>query len=121
MTEISQIITTALENYVHTHVHYTCLLKHVSCVHACMQRYMYGDVRIIRGKVRGVREREWCRKKSKEMTVMSHVTEVDVHDPEHHGDGELDGEDGEEPLGGVHVSLHPLLDKVAVKTLHVLL
>ena len=92
-----------------------------------MQRYiymyMYGDVRIIRGRVRGSGgEREWCRKTSKEMTVMlSYVTEVDIHDPEHHGDGELDGEDGEKPLGGVHVSLHPLLHKVAVKTLHVLL
>ena len=53
--------------------------------------------------------------------MLSYVTEVDIHDPEHHGDGELDGEDGEKPLGGVHVSLHPLLDKVAVKTLHVLL
>ena len=53
--------------------------------------------------------------------MVPYMTEVDVHDPEDHGNGELDGEDGEEPLGGVHVSLYPLLYEVAVKTLHVLL
>ena len=55
------------------------------------------------------------------MVMLSYVAEVDVHDPEYHGDGELDGEDGEKPLGGVHVGLHPLLEEVAMKTLHILL
>ena len=51
----------------------------------------------------------------------THLAEVDVHDPEDHGDGELGGVDGEEPLGGVHVCLHPLLMEVPVEPLHVLL
>ena len=45
---------------------------------------------------------------------MTHLTEIDVHDSEDHGDGELGSVDGEEPLGRVHVSLHSLVLEVAM-------
>ena len=51
----------------------------------------------------------------------TYLAEEDVHDSKDHGDGELGGVDGEEPLGGVHVCLHSLVVEVAVESLHVLL
>lgn len=44
----------------------------------------------------------------------SHLTEVDIHDPKDHGDGELGSVNGEEPLGCIHVSLNSLINKVTM-------
>lgn len=44
----------------------------------------------------------------------SHLTEVDIHDSEDHGDGELGSVDGKKPLRGIHVCLYSLINKVTV-------
>ena len=46
--------------------------------------------------------------------VLPHLAQVDVYDPEDHGEGELGGVEGEEPLRGVHVGLDALLLEVQV-------
>ena len=40
-------------------------------------------------------------------TTGSHLAEIDIKDPEDDGERELGRVDGEKPLGGVHVRLHP--------------